>query len=71
MADKITPEALAEVRAALKEYTIEVFDARDQGHLHGNTSETYLRRAESFVRWLSGEYEPGTRSKNRAVSRMR
>ena len=67
MPDKVSPEALAEVQHAINEYREKIEDARNSGHLHGNTCRTYLRGAESFVRWLSGEYEPGIRLKQRGT----
>lgn len=69
MPDKVSPEALAEVQHAINEYREKIEEARDSGHLHSNTGRTYLRGAESFVRWLSGEYEPGVRSKRRSGRR--
>ena len=52
---RVTRECLKQVQDALETYREEV-EARN---LKPSTKETYLRHAETFVRWLDGDFEPG------------
>ncbi len=54
---RISPECLSQVRKALKAYREEV----EATNLTHDTKGTYLRHAESFVRWLDGDFEPGSK----------
>lgn len=65
MPKRISDEALAEVRDALEVFEREVKTACKEGRLHHSTSLLYLRQAETMLRWFKGDYEPGTRSKDR------
>lgn len=56
---KIHADALQQVRQALSQYTREV-EATD---MTDSTKKTYLLHAENFVRWLAGEFVPGTRAR--------
>lgn len=53
----ISPECLSQVRKALEAYREEV----EATNLTHDTKGTYLRHAESFVRWLDGDFEPGSK----------
>ena len=52
---RIGSEALAEVEAALKAYE----QAVEEAPLTPSSKETYVNRAQLFVRWLKGDFEPG------------
>ena len=52
---QIRSHCLGEVNAALERYREEVEAAK----LARATKNTYLRHAETFVRWLRGDFEPG------------
>jgi len=52
---QVSQQALNEVEAALKRYRHEV----EEAPLAPATQRTYLQHAESFVRWLRGEFTPG------------
>ena len=53
---KISESALWEVQVALEAYRREV---RDSG-LKESTKLTYMRHADTFVRWLNEDFVPGT-----------
>ena len=56
MADQwIEDECLSKVRDALEAYREEV----ERADLRPDTKRTYLRHAETFVRWLGGDFVPG------------
>lgn len=57
---KISAEALHEVEAALKGYIDEVF-ATDLAEL---TKDTYTTHSRNFVRWLRGDFTPGSRGRS-------
>lgn len=59
MKSRLPPEVLALVEAALRQYEAEVGFAP----LAEASKRTYLLHADSFVRWLRGEFEPGGRRK--------
>ena len=52
---KIKRECLKAVRRALDDYQNEVHDSG----LRPSTKKTYCRHAETFVRWLEGDFHPG------------
>ena len=52
---RISKSALKEVQGALEEYRQEVEDT----NLAQRTKDTYLRHADTFVRWLDYDFEPG------------
>lgn len=54
---KLRPDALAQVSTALEQYKREVHNAG----LAQKTQTTYIRHAETFVRWLRGDFVPGSR----------
>ena len=56
---RIGPICRKEVKEALEVYREEV-EASD---LASDTKRTYLRHAETFVRWLHGDFEPGARNR--------
>lgn len=53
---EITPDALRQIKAALKRYEKEVNDTK----LMPKTKITYLRHSKTFVRWLEGDFTPGS-----------
>ena len=52
---RVSKPCLKQVREALATYTEEV----EASELMPSTKRTYLRHAETFVRWLEGDFEPG------------
>ena len=52
---QITELALQEVKVALEGYR----EAVEATLLANDTKRTYLRHAETFVRWLEGDFRPG------------
>lgn len=60
MSDKqprISSTALAEVERALRDYSTEVLRAG----LGDFATNTYIDKADQFVRWLKRDFEPGSR----------
>jgi uncharacterized protein with HEPN domain len=55
---RLSPEVIQQVRAALQEYEREV----EAANLARTTKDTYLLHASNFVRWLAGEFTPGSRN---------
>lgn len=55
---RISAEALEEVKRAFREYEEQV----ESTNLSPNSKRTYTNRAECFVRWLDGDFEPGSRT---------
>ncbi len=53
---KISREALREIEASFKTYEREVCNAP----LAPSTKSTYLLHSQNFVRWLSGDFVPGS-----------
>lgn len=53
---KISPEALQEVRQALRAYE----DAVEATNLASASKTIYIDRADRFVRWLDDDFEPGS-----------
>lgn len=56
-APKISAEALREVEAALNLYLDEVIAA----DLTDHSKDVYTYHSRNFVRWLTGEFTPGSR----------
>lgn len=56
---RISPSALSEVQNALEDYRQAVKNA----DLSSSTEDTYIDRADKFVRWLDGRFEPGERKR--------
>jgi len=54
---KISAEALREVEAALKTYVEEVIAA----DLSDWSKDVYAYHSTNFVRWLTGDFSPGSR----------
>ncbi len=60
---RISRQALNEVTEALDQYR-ELCAARVQdGSLAENTEKTYMLHAANFVRWMRGEFDPGSRGR--------
>jgi hypothetical protein len=57
---KISAEALREVEAALKKYVDEVISA----DLSDWSKDSYAYHATNFVRWLTGDFKPGSRGRS-------
>ncbi|MEQ9127261.1 hypothetical protein [Thalassospira sp.] len=55
----ISREALREIEAAYQTYEREV----DNAPLAPSTKSTYLSHSQNFVRWLSGDFIPGSTKK--------
>ena len=55
---QVSQDALGQVQAALENYITEV----EVTKLRPKTKETYLRHAQTFVRWLDGKFVPGSRT---------
>lgn len=53
---KVSENALQEVQAALEAYRREVYASA----LKESTKWTYMRHADTFVRWLNEDFVPGT-----------
>lgn len=54
-ASRVGIKAIEEVKAAIKQYTLEV----EETSLIVATKRTYLLHARNFVRWLSYDFQPG------------
>lgn len=54
---RVGPLCLEQVDEALEEYRKEVEASR----LAPETKRTYMRHAETFVRWLRSDFDPGER----------
>ena len=57
---RISAQALAEIEAALRDYTREVIEAG----LSDMATNLYIDKADYFVRWLMGDFTPGMRKKS-------
>ncbi|MDP2871860.1 MAG: hypothetical protein Q8P31_04905 [Bacillota bacterium] len=47
----------------LEDYEKVVEKELQEGHIKGNTAETYIIHARQFVRWCKGEFDPGSRNR--------
>ena len=54
---KISASALAEIEQAPVQYEREV----DESNMTDSTKKTYKLHPNHFVRWLTGDFEPGVR----------
>lgn len=54
---RISTPALSEVQVALKTY----YSALETSELSQSSQATYMDMAENFVRWLKGDFTPGSR----------
>ena len=52
---RVSSKTLAEVEEALKAYE----QAVEEAPLTPSSKETYVNRAQLFVRWLKDDFEPG------------
>ena len=52
---RVSSKTLAEVEQALKAYE----QAVEEAPLAPSSKETYVNRAQLFVRWLKDDFEPG------------
>ena len=52
---RINQSCLRQIQGTLEAYRLEV----DAAELASDTKRTYMRHAETFVRWLAGDFEPG------------
>jgi hypothetical protein len=57
---RVSPQALAEIEAALRDYSREVIEAG----LSEMATNLYIDKADYFVRWLKGDFAPGMRKKS-------
>lgn len=53
----VSPSTLSEINAALKEYCGVVLASE----LSASSQAIYVDHASNFVRWLKGEFDPGSR----------
>jgi hypothetical protein len=60
---RISSTTLAEVRDALREYCAVV----ERSGLSLSSQATYIDMANNFVRWMSGDFNPGARNGPRLV----
>jgi len=60
---EISRSALEEVNKALEQYRELCASLVQDGSLAANTEKTYMLHATNFVRWLHGDFEPGSRSR--------
>ena len=56
-------EIQREIDRLLREYESEVESAKTEGLITRTTAATYILHADHFVRWVRGEFEPGSRKK--------
>jgi hypothetical protein len=54
---QLSTTALSEVQTALKAY----YEAVEESDLSQSSQATYIDMANNFVRWLSGDFNPGSR----------
>ena len=66
-APQLSPSALSEVQTALKAY----YDAVETSDLSQSSQATYIDMANNFVRWLSGDFNPGCRKEPYRVKRTK
>ena len=56
MTEQISHDALVEVKSALRRYRMAI----GKTQLADTSKDTYLLHATNFVRWLEGDFEPGS-----------
>lgn len=54
---------MSEVETAFKQYSNLLATLLKEGKIAPTTETTFRDRAERFVRWMRGEYEPGQRER--------
>lgn len=59
-ATRISPTAMLEVMSALEGY----WDAIETSDLSQASKGIYINHADNFVRWMRGEFIPGSRNSN-------
>jgi hypothetical protein len=64
---KLSPEALAEVEAAFEQYTQAVLES----DLSLSSQSSYVDMSGNFLRWLTGDFEPGSRVRMPARSKLK
>lgn len=66
-APQLSSSALSEVQTALKAY----YDAVENSDLSQSSQATYIDMANNFVRWLSGDFNPGCRKEPYRIKRTK
>jgi len=66
-APQLSSSALSEVQTALKAY----YDAVQTSDLSQSSQATYIDMANNFVRWLSGDFEPGCRKERYRIKKTK
>jgi len=66
-APQLSSSALSEVQTALKAY----YDAVETSDLSQSSQATYIDMANNFVRWLSGDFNPGCRKEPYRIKRTK
>jgi hypothetical protein len=56
---KVMPAVIFGAESALSAYRFEI----ESSDLSASSKETYLLHAEQFVRWMKGEFKPGSHVK--------
>jgi hypothetical protein len=64
---RISTPALSELQAALKAY----HSAVETSDLSQSSQATYMDMAENFVRWLKGDFNPGSRKAPYSLKRKK
>jgi hypothetical protein len=64
---RISTPALSEVQTALKAY----YSAVEASELSQSSQATYMDMAENFVRWLKGDFNPGSRKAPYSLKRKK
>ena len=60
---EISRNALDEIDKALDKYRELCAEHVEDGSLAPNTEKTYLLHSTNFVKWLHGEFDPGSRNR--------
>jgi hypothetical protein len=63
----VSDSTLSEVKEALKAY----YDAVEASDLSQSSQATYIDMANNFVRWMGGEFTPGSRKEPYRVTPSR
>jgi hypothetical protein len=66
-APQLSSSTLSEVQTALQAY----FDAVENSDLSQSSQATYIDMANNFVRWLSGDFNPGCRKEPYRVKKTK
>jgi len=62
---KTDPKTYKEIERLFDEYVKEVESLGEQGVLQEQTIVTYLTHSQNFVRWIRGDFEPGSKNKSK------